>query len=114
MGIELEYKLAVPTPALLEQILFDKQVAQVRKEDYRLRNMAAVYYDTPDRRLSARHWTLRLRQEDEQVMATLKTPGGDAPGASGSARRTPSPRPSGRWWRPARRRSFGSCWRARR
>lgn len=75
MGIELEYKLAVPTPALLEQILFDKQVAQVRKEDYRLRNMAAVYYDTPDRWLSARHWTLRLRQEDEQVMATLKTPG---------------------------------------
>lgn len=74
MGIELEYKLAVPTPALLEQILFDKQVAQVRTDGYRLQNMATVYYDTPDGRLRARHWTLRLRQEDDRMVATLKTP----------------------------------------
>lgn len=74
MGIELEYKLAVPTPALLEQILFDRQVAQVRTDGYRLQNMATVYYDTPDGRLRARHWTLRLRQEDERMVATLKTP----------------------------------------
>lgn len=75
MGMELEFKLAVQTPALLEQILFDKEVAQVRQGGYRLLNMATVYYDTPDRRLSALCWTLRLRQENEALVATLKTPG---------------------------------------
>ena len=75
MGMELEYKLAVRSPALLEQILFDREVTQVRQGDYRLLNMATVYYDTPDRRLSALRWTLRLRQENENLVATLKTPG---------------------------------------
>ena len=75
MGMELEFKLAVATPALLEQILFDKEVAQVRQGGYRLLTMATVYYDTPDRRLSQRQWTLRLRQENEAFVATLKTPG---------------------------------------
>lgn len=75
MGMELEYKLAVASPALLEQILFDQEVAQVRQGGYRLLNMATVYYDTPDRRLSALCWTLRLRQENENLVATLKTPG---------------------------------------
>lgn len=74
MGIELEYKLAVPNPALLEQILFDPEVAQVRQGDYRLLNMATVYYDTQDRRLSTLRWTLRLRQENNLLVATLKTP----------------------------------------
>lgn len=74
MGIELEYKLAVPNPALLEQILFDQEIAQVRQGGYRLLNMATVYYDTPDRRLSTLRWTLRLRQENENLVATLKTP----------------------------------------
>ena len=75
MGMELEYKLAVKNPAVLEQILFDEEVAQVRQGDYRLLNMVTVYYDTPDRRLSALRWTLRLRQENENLVATLKTPG---------------------------------------
>ena len=74
MGIELEFKLAVPNPALLEQILFDKEVAQVRQGNYRLLSMATVYYDTPDRRLSQRRWTLRLRQENQTFVVTLKTP----------------------------------------
>lgn len=74
MGMELEFKLAVKSPALLEQILFDKEVAQVRQGGYRLLNMAAIYYDTPDRRLSARCWTLRLRQENDLWIATFKTP----------------------------------------
>ena len=74
MGVELEYKMSVKTPALLEQILFDPQVAQVRQGDYRTIHMSTVYYDTPDRRFSARRWTLRLRQENEKSVATLKTP----------------------------------------
>lgn len=74
MGIELEFKLAVPDPALLERILFDEQVAQVRQEGYRMLDMATIYYDTADRVLSARNWTLRLRQENDALVATLKTP----------------------------------------
>lgn len=75
MGLELEYKLAVPSQALLDRILSDGQVAQVRQEDYRLFSMATIYYDTPDRRLNTLRWTLRLRQENDTLVATLKTPG---------------------------------------
>ena len=74
MGMELEFKLAVSSPALLEQILFDPQVAQVRQGGYRMLDMASVYYDTADRRLGARMWTLRLRQENNRLVATIKTP----------------------------------------
>lgn len=75
MGMELEYKLAVNSPAKLEQILFDEQVAQVRQGSYALIHMATIYYDTTDHRLSTRRWTLRLRQENSRLVATLKTPG---------------------------------------
>ena len=75
MGMELEYKLAVSDPALLEKILFDPQIAEVRQGGYRLLHMGTVYYDTADRRLRDRRWTLRLRQENEILVATLKTPG---------------------------------------
>lgn len=75
MATELEFKLAVATPALLEQILFDKEIAQVRQGGYTLVTMATVYYDTPDKRLSQRQWTLRLRQENDTFVAALKTPG---------------------------------------
>lgn len=77
MGVELEFKLAVPNPMVLEQILFDPQIGEVRQGGYRLIDMATIYYDTPDKRLSARRWTLRLRQENENLVATLKTPGPD-------------------------------------
>lgn len=36
--------------------------------------METTYFDTPDRSLSARHMTLRLRRENEDVICTLKTP----------------------------------------
>jgi inorganic triphosphatase YgiF len=78
--MELEFKLAVSSPALLEKILFDPQIAEVRKENYRLIHMATIYYDTPDSRLQTRRWTLRLRQENARLVATLKTP------AAGKAR----------------------------
>ena len=74
MGIELEYKLAVANPAQLEQILFDPQVKEVQVGDYQIFEMATIYYDTPDRRLGTLRWTLRLRQENNQLVATLKTP----------------------------------------
>ena len=74
MGIELEYKLAVANPAQLEQVLFDPQVKEVQVGDYQIFEMATIYYDTPDRRLGTLRWTLRLRQENNQLVATLKTP----------------------------------------
>lgn len=36
--------------------------------------METTYFDTPHRTLSARHMTLRLRRENEEVICTLKTP----------------------------------------
>lgn len=75
MGTELEFKLAVPQPALLETIFSDPIVTQVRQGDLRLLNMATVYYDTADGALRQRRWTLRLRQENDCLVATVKTPG---------------------------------------
>ncbi len=75
MATELELKLAVPAPAVLEQIIFDKELAQVRQGGYRLLDMATVYYDTKDGALAKKRWTLRLRQENDRLVATCKTPG---------------------------------------
>lgn len=77
MGLELEFKLAVPDTRALEEILFDKEVAAVRQGDYTLYDMATIYYDTQDKVLFARKWTLRLRQENFDLIATVKTPAGD-------------------------------------
>lgn len=77
MGKELEFKLAAPDTRVLEAVLFDKEVAAVRQGGYALYDMATVYYDTDDRALSARKWTLRLRQENLDLVATVKTPAGD-------------------------------------
>jgi len=77
MGMELEYKLAVPDTRTLEAILFDQELAAVRQGNYRLLDMATIYYDTKNRDLSARKWTLRLRQENFDLIATVKTPAGD-------------------------------------
>lgn len=77
MGKELEYKLAVPDTRVLEAILFDQEVAAVRQGNYQLFDMATIYYDTADRALSARKWTLRLRQENFDLIATVKTPAGE-------------------------------------
>lgn len=39
--------------------------------------METVYYDTPDRALGRRHWTLRRRYENGSAVCTLKTPAPD-------------------------------------
>ena len=77
MGKELEYKLAVPDTRTLEAILFDQEIAAVRQGNYGLFEMATIYYDTVDRALSAQKWTLRLRQENYDLIATVKTPAGE-------------------------------------
>ena len=74
MGVELEFKLAVPGSDLLEKILSDEAVTRIRRGDFCLLNMATTYYDTPDLLLRRRRWTLRLRQENDRLVATVKTP----------------------------------------
>ena len=37
-------------------------------------SMETVYYDTPDKALSSRYWTLRSRMENGVAVCTLKTP----------------------------------------
>lgn len=67
MGYEFELKFAA-TPDIL---------AQVQREypaDWQKITMETTYYDDPDRRLSALHYTLRRRLENGVSVCTLKTP----------------------------------------
>ena len=41
-------------------------------------SMETTYYDTPTGQLSARHYTLRRRLENDESVCTLKTPAGSA------------------------------------
>ncbi len=66
MGRELEYKYAA-TPQKLESIA-------AQYGPFRQLEMCTTYYDTPSRSLSARHCTLRLRQENGVCICTLKMP----------------------------------------
>ncbi len=66
MGRELEYKFSA-TEAIQQRI---REVYG----DFHSIAMQTVYYDTPDRSLSARRCTLRLRQENGSRIFTLKTP----------------------------------------
>ena len=70
MGIEFELKYKA-TPEILDAVLaaLDGSVTHF--------DMRTTYYDTAQRDLSARHWTLRQRLENEIAVCTLKTPGID-------------------------------------
>ena len=66
MGREFELKYAA-TPAVLAALAAEFGPGREIR-------METTYYDTPDRSLSARHMTLRLRRENEEIVCTLKTP----------------------------------------
>lgn len=66
MGREYELKYAA-TPAVLAALA-------AKFGPGREIRMETTYFDTPHRTLSARHMTLRLRRENEEVICTLKTP----------------------------------------
>ena len=73
MGTELELKYAVDDLQLLDCILTDREILNVLQERYRCIEMRTTYFDTQERQLAARKWTLRLRQEDEESIVTFKT-----------------------------------------
>lgn len=66
MGREYELKYAA-TPAVLAALAAEFGPGREIR-------METTYFDTPDRALSARHMTLRLRRENEEIICTLKTP----------------------------------------
>lgn len=70
MGIEYELKFRAT-----EEIL--QQVAAAYPEGHTHFHMQTTYYDTPSGGLSARHYTLRRRMENEISVCTLKTPAGN-------------------------------------
>lgn len=68
MAIEYELKFQA-TETVLEQIF-----AQYGENPCQSFQMETTYYDTPSGALSARHYTLRRRMENEESVCTLKTP----------------------------------------
>lgn len=77
MGREFEVKLRVPSEEVLDRILEDSELlALAQGPDWEL-HMESTYFDTPDRLLSSRRWTLRCRRENDRSVVTVKTP---APG----------------------------------
>lgn len=76
MGTELELKYRVPDRAAWARIL--REAAQ----NWKKIEMETAYFDTPDRALSARRWTLRLRRENGAPVLCCKTPGGVVEGVA--------------------------------
>lgn len=74
MGKELEYKLLIKKEETFTSILEDARIAAVRAEPWQQTQMKTTYYDTPDRRFSARRFTLRQRYENARSIVCLKTP----------------------------------------
>lgn len=70
MGMEFELKYRA-TPQTLEALS-----KEMPGEDRHF-TMQTTYYDTPTGQLSARHYTLRQRLENETAVCTLKAPAAD-------------------------------------
>ncbi len=74
MGTELEWKLSVPEPRLLDAVLAWEGVQSLLAETPRLYRMQTTYYDTPERSLAPRRITLRRRLENERSVICVKAP----------------------------------------
>ncbi len=73
MGRELEYKLSVADPQLLETILADEEIASLAGT-WAQTKMKTTYYDTVDHLLTTHHITLRRRFEGEKSIVCVKIP----------------------------------------
>ncbi len=67
MGVEFEVKFRATPEALTA-------LQRAFPESEQIFRMQTTYYDTPDSALSARHYTLRRRQENDRSVCTLKAP----------------------------------------
>ena len=66
MAVEIELKFAA------EESAFEGLLAE--SDQWTRYEMATTYYDTPDAKLGALHWTLRRRFENGVSVCTVKTP----------------------------------------
>lgn len=71
--MEIELKYACPDGAAFEEIL--QAVSALQQGSAREIHMQTDYYDTPERTLRARFWTLRLRKENAESVVCCKTRG---------------------------------------
>ncbi len=67
MGIEYERKFRTTEPILNE-------IRKAFSEEEQVFAMETTYYDTPDKALSSRWYTLRRRMENDRTVCTLKAP----------------------------------------
>lgn len=81
MGTEQEWKLSVPSEALLDEIPAWEGLRSLFAETPRDYRMQTTYYDLPDRSLARRGITLRRRLENERSVVCVKAP---LPGAADS------------------------------
>lgn len=75
MALELEYKLQLPSPECLEQILSSPEISELLESPFREISMKTTYYDSEANTFSRLHWTLRHRIEGSESVVCLKTPG---------------------------------------
>ena len=75
MATEFEIKLRAKNAQQLKTVLEDRSITALAQEKLREVHMKTCYFDTADGALSARKWMLRVRQENEKSVVTMKTPG---------------------------------------
>ena len=76
MGQEIEYKLKAQN-ALELDAAYCRVRACTKLSSERNIKMFTQYFDTPEGILRERHWTLRIRRENNCCVLTCKTPGKD-------------------------------------
>lgn len=74
MGQEIEYKLRAKDARELDRV-YEGLRSRFASGEERVIRMHTRYFDTPDRLLRDRRWTLRIRQENDRQVLTCKTPG---------------------------------------
>lgn len=79
--MEIEMKFLVRDRAQADEILSDELVTEAQDEgSYETIDMMAVYYDTPDRKLTEAGIAVRVRREGEYYVATMKDKGNSIEG----------------------------------
>lgn len=93
MGLEIEYKLRARDEQELGRVYEDLR-SRFAAGGERVLRMHTRYFDTPDRLLREKRWTLRIRQENDKQVLTCKTPGkGRSRGEWSLVRTDPAPTP---------------------
>ena len=80
MPTELEMKLRIPSVTVADRILSDKMVTDYLASEIKTTPMVSRYYDTETSALLDLRWSLRLRQEGEKSVLSLKTSSADVSG----------------------------------